>query len=447
MKDARFSILKVLQHAILPLLIAAGGVFGFMFLASLKAAPGREHRETPSPLVETILVEPAPKDFHIRVHGTVHPKTIVTLGAEVGGRVVEKAAVCDTGNFVKQGTPLFLIDPRTYELEIKRLESEVKQCELDLVQLDIEESNTNNLIEVASTEFDISKRELDRVERLASRNAASQSERDQGQTQLMKTKNALMTLQNQQRLISARRDRLKAQLELTSSKLELAKLDLEKTRVVAPIDGVITQEFAEANSFVQPGSQLVEIRDSRSVEVRCNLRIDELSWLWDSMPARREANLTQEMIHQAPQVPAQITYRMNGQEYKWTGGLSRYVGEGLDEKTRTIPCLVEVKNPIREEHFDGPPVLIPGMFVQVDLMATPQAPLLKIPYAALRPDEKVWAVNEGQLQVRKIDVVKIYPDYVLIDPHGGTLQVGDKIVVSPLSVAEDGMKVREQPLL
>ena len=59
--------------------------------------------------------------LNIEVDGVVVPFRQITLSAEVEGTVLFKEEDCRAGRYVEQGTVLFRIDPRDYELEIRRL--------------------------------------------------------------------------------------------------------------------------------------------------------------------------------------------------------------------------------------------------------------------------------------------------------------------------------------
>lgn len=411
-----------------------------------KAPPPTREGADPRPLVDVRPVAAAPASFEIVAHGTVVPKREVAVAAEVSGRVLRTSDECKAGRFVAAGTLLVEIDPTRYQLEIQKLLSEAKQIDVDLAQHDLERENTERLAAIAEEDMAIAQRELDRVEGLARLNSASASERDQAVSAVMRTKTALQQLQNSLRLWGQTRDRLLAQKELVETRLRIAKLDLEKTKVVAPIDGVVAEEYVEQSAYVQPGAALCRIEDREAVEVRCSLKLDDLYWLTGSMAngtaGRGELG---ESIYRAPRVPATVSYRVAGKTYQWTDAfLARYEGTGVDEKTRTVPCRVEVPHPDKARSVGEVPTLVRGMFVTVKLLATPRLPLVEIPAAALRPNNEVWVVRDDAIRVLRPRVARLLDQRVLLYAEGADLAPGDLVVTSPLSVAVDGMKVRIQ---
>ena len=51
-------------------------------------------------------------------------------------------------------------------------------------------------------------------------------------------------------------------------------------------------------------------------------------------------------------------------------------------------------------------------------------------------------MTDNRLAIHRIDVARVLPDSVLIRADRGTLKPGDRVVVSPLTIAYDGMPVR-----
>src|SRR5690606_38349400 len=124
-----------------------------------------------------------------------------------------------------------------------------------------------------------------------------------------------------------------------------------------------------------------------------------------------------------------------GRSTTWDGVLSRFEVGGIDEKTRTVPCRIEVPQP------SG---LRRGMFVSATLYGTDsRVPLLSIPRAAFRPNDEVWLVSDGRLVIRRIDPVRVLEDTVLIrgDGPGDPIPVGAPLVVSTLDSPVSGMEV------
>jgi multidrug efflux pump subunit AcrA (membrane-fusion protein) len=243
-----------------------------------------------------------------------------------------------------------------------------------------------------------------------------------------------------------------AQERLVRRRLDLANLDLEKSLVTAPISGVLSQLAVEENDFVQRGMPVLKIVDPTVLEVKCNLRSDDLYWLWTSAPDQPIEDIESgRPYYEIPHAKAKVIYSVAGQQYGWQGSdsgsdapfLSRFEAAGLDDRTRTVPCRVEVPNP-RRLNGEGPRTLVPGMFVEVVLEVKPRVPLLGIPEKALQPGQQVFTVEKGRLRVhRNLQVARVIDGMVWIRPSKDTsIAPGDELVVSQLPLATDGMTVR-----
>jgi multidrug efflux pump subunit AcrA (membrane-fusion protein) len=63
----------------------------------------------------------------------------------------------------------------------------------------------------------------------------------------------------------------------------------------------------------------------------------------------------------------------------------------------------------------------------------------------MRAGNRVWRVRDGKLSIVPVKVVNSIGDWAVIQPEiEGQLIAGDKIVVSPLAIIEEGMAVQEQ---
>jgi multidrug efflux pump subunit AcrA (membrane-fusion protein) len=437
---------------IVPLLILAGGGLGFLVLAGMREAPARAKEESKLPLVETVEAVAYEKGLDIEVDGLVVPYREVKIAAEVGGRIRLKADICEAGNFVEAGTLLLEIDPLDYQLEVRRLNKELEQARVTIRELDVETANSAELIQLAEEDLELQRRELQRLKNLSGNGVITESQVDQAARAELTSRDVLLSRRSQYQLLRTRRNRFEQAQELVGTQLEKAQLDLKRTKILAPIDGVIVEEMVEQDSYIQKGSTMVSVEDTSAVEVKCNLRMNELYWLWGGHSVAdgtaRDEGLGRG--YQVPSTPVSIIYPLNGREYVWRGVLSRFDGIGLDEKTRTVPCRIVVKEPRGVIAYDsshspiqtsGPPALVRGMYVKVVVHAQPETSFLLIPESAVQPGSFVWMVDGETLRKMPVRVSHLANDGALIEADAAGFAEGAKLVLSPLAAAHDGMPV------
>jgi multidrug efflux pump subunit AcrA (membrane-fusion protein) len=436
-----------------PLAVLAGSVFVAASIIASRKSPERAEEIVGAPAVDTATVQVHQGGLDIQVDGTVVPHREINLSAEVSGRVISKSTECRAGRYVTKGTLLVEIDQRNYELETRRLEREVEQADVSVRELDVEIESTQKLVALAAEDTALQQRQLERLEILQGRGAVTASGLDEGKRAELASRNAQVQLENQLRMQETSRSRLLSAQALAKAKLEEAKLNLERTKVIAPIDGIICTESVQQDDFVQAGAKLVTVQDTSAAEVRCMLRMDELAWLWladEAAERTDEVSLLAERDWQLPRTPVTVCYTLGDQQYCWEGFLNRFEGVGLDEKTRTVPCRVLVPDPrrvrINGQASDlpgaGPRALLRGMYVKVTVHARPPIALLVVPERSVQPGNIVWRVRDGRLNIVSLKSVRLLDDTVVVPGNDTDLRPGDEIVVTPLVVANEGMPVQ-----
>lgn len=441
-------------------MIIGAGLLGYRALANLKQDPERSAPESQVPLVHSVQAEPHTGELTIRVDGAVVPYRDVSLSAEVAGQIVTKGRNCLSGRYVRKGELLFEIASEEYQLEEERLTQLRSQSEASREELDIEIANELSLVDLAKTDLARTVREHGRVKELYADNAATDAQLDSAEQAEQSMRRLVAQHDNAWRLKTAQRNRLDRGIDLVGAQLQRAQLDLARTRITAPVSGVVVADFAEESTYVQPGTQLITIEDTSAVDVRCSLRMDELYWLWQHVeaipeitPNARPQEVAQSLANRGvPPVQATIVYELSGQQFTWQGRLTRYDGAGLDEFTRTAACRVNVPDPSagslrassNAAHAQVPPALFRGMFVQAEFHVRPRSPLLRVPERAVRPGGIVWRVQDGRLERLAVNVARVVDGIALIPAVGSPLIDGDRIVVSPLSTETSGQTVREQ---
>ncbi|MFK7778952.1 MAG: HlyD family efflux transporter periplasmic adaptor subunit [Gimesia sp.] len=462
-----------INHILLPIFILAIGGGGLVVLKAMKKEPAKTRQPLgiSAPLVLTEQIGLSESGITITVDGIVVPSREVKLAAEVSGKVLYTRDGCKVGNLVRKATErerevagtenlLIQIDPINYELEVKLLTQEYAQAQNVIDELEVEIDNSKAVIDLVHEEVNLQKSHLRRVEKLRAKNVVSDTDFEEAKRTELASRNTLQKLTNEADLLRSQRKRMVNARELVGVRLSKAKLDLSRTRIYSPINGVIVEDSVEKDGYVKVGDPLVTIEDTSAVEVRSNLRMEELYQLWQhaahtAKKASAQSGEVQsnrhDMGYQLPQLPVNVSYDLGGRTFIWKGKLSRYDGIGLDEKTRTVPCRIVVSDPKASEilvngrptdQLVGAPPLVRGMFVSIEIPLEGNVSLLEIPETAVRPGNLVWVVREGKLHAEKIRVVDMSGEQLLVELGASGLISGDHVVTSPLSVANEGMLVR-----
>jgi multidrug efflux pump subunit AcrA (membrane-fusion protein) len=398
--------------------------------------------------VRTSPIERQATGIDLEVDGVVVPLREVTLAAEVPGHVLRKTEACNEGHVVTKGTVLFEIDPRDFELDVDRLEKERVQAGLAIEEVDEELVQNASSTDLARRQVELARREVARLGGLKAGKIVTESEHDRSLRDELTAANSLSVLEGQKRVLSKRRTRLLEAQSLAETMLEKAKLDLSRTKISSPVDGIVVEDNVEQDSFVAKGAPLVTIEDTSAAEVKTSLRMDEVARAWAGRNGTDGA-------HGFPEVPAKVVFVLGDRRYEWDGVLSRQEGRGLDEKTRTLSCLVRVPEPTKLRAFDrygavlptlppeAPRSLLRGMFVEVWLHVDVEQPLLSVPQESVRPTGDLFVMRDGRLTILRPRPFHAASGRIAFDEQESGLLAGDRVVVSQISNPREGMELTE----
>jgi len=445
-------IIQAMVRWLLPLVILGAAIGGFVALGGPKPPP-RKAVEAPTAMpVRTASLEAGNGRIEIEADGVVVPLREITLAAEVSGRVLRKTEACNEGQSVTRGMLLFEIDPRDYELDVDRLERELSQARLAIEEIDEEIVQNAGSLDLARRQVELAKRDVARLDTLKAGRIITESEHDRALRDELTAANVLTAQEGQKRVLAKRRSRLVEAESLASTMLDKAKLDLSRTRITAPTDGMVVEDKVEQESFVAKGTPVVMIEDTSAAEVKTSLRMDEVARVWGGRKAAAEGGGEDRDI---PESPAKVVFSIGDRRYEWDGVLSRYEGKGLDEKTRTLPCRVRVPEPRRVRAIDrygaplatlptdAPRSLLRGMFVEVWLQVDVPRPLVSVPEEAMRPSGEVFVMRDGRLIVLHPRPFHAAAGRVVFDQEESGLEPSDRIVVSQLANPRAGMELVE----
>ncbi|MEZ6122148.1 MAG: HlyD family efflux transporter periplasmic adaptor subunit [Planctomycetaceae bacterium] len=443
-------------NAVVSIAVLSACVYGFYALGERQPPERRKVTKAGAASVAVEAVQNHSGPLIVKTNGVVVPFRDVKLAAEVSGRVIRQSANLRTGRRVTAGETLLTIDPANFELDIRRLQRQQAQGKAELAALDVSVTNTAELLKLEHSKLKLAESERQRQESLQQRKVATDTDVEAARRAELEARGAVVEIENSQRQLAAQRLLLLERQQLTAVELERAELDLTRTVIKAPINGVVVQSMVEEETFLTAGSPFAVIEDTSAVEVRTSLTVDEMYWLWnDSSAGNMVQQLTDGVAADSlalPAIPATVTFELGQRQYQWQAVLERIDGTGIDQQTRTIPCLFRVDRPdqvARPGHSpddyanDGPRSLMRGMFVSLEIAATAHRPLYEVSELALRPGQRIWLVRDDAIHIVPVDVVSFADDRVVIDAAG--LNSDDRVVVSPVQNIREGLPVAPVP--
>jgi RND family efflux transporter MFP subunit len=341
----------------------------------------------PPPKVEVALPVQRPITRYFETTGNTAPIKSVDLVARVQGFL--QSIDYKDGDFVKQGTPLFTIEPQTYKLKLDQAKAA--------------EAGADASVKQAEADF---KRQTD----LVARQAVSQATLDTS---------------------TSTRDNAQASLQQAQANTRIAEVNYGYTKVTAPFDGVVSAHLVSVGELVGAASptQLATIVALDPIYV--NFNVNEQDVLRIRAEARRKG-LTPADLKQTP-----VEVGLQTEDgYPHEGKLD-YVAPTINQSTGTLAVRGVIPNADR--------VLLPGYFVRVRVPVDKEQDALLIPDTALGSDQSgryvLVVTAENVVEQRKVQTGPIDNGLRVID---GGLKGDDRVVIAGMLRAIPGEKVDPQ---
>ncbi len=376
-------------------------------------------------LVEVFPARAEDVQIVVESFGTVEPRESLKLVAQVRGPVVEISPTFKEGNFIKKGTRLIQIDPRSYGLEVERRKVQIRQSEAELKRLKQEVVNLLSRVKIAKSDATLAKSEYLRLEKLIERKVIAQSQLDKSEQAYLASLARLQALENQRALIGPQKEQLIAARDMAKVLYEQANLDLERSGIDAAFDGWVLEKAIEVGQHVNVGQQLGSIYRSGQLDIVVRIPAKDFKWF----PAG---------LGQDTSVAADVLFENAGEHYTWSGHVAR-VKAMMDERTRTLPMVIEVDELATDEQKESSFRLRPGMFVTIKIKGKEIDQAFVLPRHVVYPGDVVYTVKDNHLKIKEVNILRSYKDSVIIIEG---LSEGELIIKTPLSSVKDGMSVR-----
>ena len=376
-------------------------------------------------LVEVVPAKSEDVEMVVETFGTIEPRETLKLVAQVRGPIVDINPAFKEGRFVQAETRLIQIDPRTYRLAVERRNVQIKQAEAELKRLEQEVVNLTARIHIARSDVKLAKNEYQRLKKLVERKVIAQSQLDKTEQTFLASQERLQALNNQMALIGPQKEQLIASRDMARVMYQEALLDLERSSINAPFDGWVLEKAIEVGQHVTIGQVLGRIYSAGELDIEVRIPARDLKWFPDDMG-------------QETPIAVDVVFNNGDSTRTWRGRVAR-VKAMMDQRTRTLPMVIEIDETRSSKQKNEQLRLRPGMFVTVQIKGKKIQNVFVLPRYLVYPGNVVYTVKDETLKSNMVNILRSYKDTVII---GEGLSEGDLIVKSPLSSPADGQLVR-----
>lgn len=358
-----------------------------LMLPACKENSGQNNMEPQIPVVGAVRLEPqnVPLSFEFSARAQGSKETEVR--ARVGGILLKRNYV--EGSAVKEGDILFEIDPDQYQVALDRAEANMAQVEANLKNAEIDWA---------------------RKEKLAKDRIVSEKALDDARAAL---------------------DSYKASYMQAKAEVNAAKLNLDYTKVKAPISGITSMEAQSEGSLIGANGMLTTITQLDPIYVIFSASENEILSL---------SNMVERGLIRNPYNKSEIFALVkfsDGSTYNKEGKIN-FINPSIDESTGTIKLRAVFENPEQR--------LRPGQFLRLAMEGLTRINALLVPQEAVMQSgagSYVYRINaEGKVESVSVQTGLVAPDGSWIIDDG--LNPGDIVVTTGLMKIRPGMSVKAQ---
>jgi membrane fusion protein (multidrug efflux system) len=341
--------------------------------------------QVPPPPVGVVTLHSQPLAVKTQLPGRTNAYRTAEVRPQVGGIVLKRQFV--EGSDVQAGQSLYQIDPASYQAACDSALGDLKKAQ-------------------ASSE--IAHLTVQREQPLRAKNYVSPQEFDTSVAQAR---------QADADVIAAR------------AALKNARINLQYTRVIAPISGRIGKSSVTEGALVtsSQSSALATVQQLDPMYVDVTQSSDDFLKL-------KQAMASGTITHNDDKVPVSLILN-NGQRYPLAGTLE-FSDVTVDQSTGSITLRAIIPNP---QHS-----LLPGMYVRAEIDQGQQKHALLVPQQGITRNPRGEATAlivdaHNQAQLRQVNASQAIGDKWLVTSG---LQAGDRVIVSGLMRLKPGMKVQ-----
>lgn len=339
--------------------------------------------------VEVIAAHDVPLSFEFAARTQGSKETEVR--ARVGGILLKRNYI--EGSEVEEGSVLFEIDPEPYQVALNQAQAKLEKTTAELKNAKIQ---------------------LDRTEKLFKQKYASEKAYDDA---------------------VANYDSLHAALSSAQADVDAAQLNLDYTKVKAPISGLTSMEAQSEGSLISTSGNtglLTHITQLDPIYVMFSLSENQMVTMGRMVESGQIKN--QPNTGDAVKAVRAVLQFGDGTVYNHTGEIN-FVNPSIDSSTGTIKLRAVFPNPDKR--------LRPGQFMRLTVEGLERANAMTVPQDAIMQGSKgsyVYKLNDkNQVEMVNVTTGISTSDGSWIIDSG--LNEGDKVVVDNLMKIRPGMTV------
>lgn len=227
------------------------------------------------PQYRTAAIEKGRLVASVAATGTLQPVISVQVGSQVSGQL--KDVLVDFNSLVKKNQLIARIDPESFEYRVRQA-----QADVDAARAQVATQHANIAAQRAfQSQIEVSladaRRDVERKEQLAEKKFISTAEVDKARATMNALVEQVKSAQAQVEVARANAGNAMAVVKQREAALAQARVDLERTSIRSPVDGIVIKRSVDKGQTVAASLQAPElfIIAENLTDLRVDTSIDE----------------------------------------------------------------------------------------------------------------------------------------------------------------------------
>ena len=193
----------------------------------------------------------------VAASGAVNPVSQVSVGTQVSGQI--RDLLVDFNSEVKAGQLLARIDPETFEYRVRSAQADVDAARAAVLTAQANQIAAQAQVSRAQVDLMEAQRDHERKQSLVEKQFIAQSEADKSRALVNTSVEAVKAVQAQVGVAQAQVKTAQANVAQRDAALAQARIDLDRTRITSPVNGIVIKRAIERGQTVASSLQAPEL--------------------------------------------------------------------------------------------------------------------------------------------------------------------------------------------
>lgn len=382
-------------------------------------------------LVKAYAVDQGPVIDYIEDTGEVVSKSAQTLSSDATGKI--QKLNCDVGDSVKAGDVILVIEDSALPFQLAGLEA--RKAGLVAYVNELKKPADTNLRQKLAAATESSRLNLDQLKNqletqqqlLASGSVSEQAVKDLSQAVDIATANYQALLSDSKLALKGTSkntlDQANSEIAAVDSQIQALQLTQKKATLMAPISGTVVERYVKLGDYIGTGTPVVQIEQLDQLYIKADLLAEDIMAL---------------KIGNRVIVSSDSGFEAQGSIRKIFPKAHTKISDlGVEQKRVTVEIDFEQGSQatVQQNVKLGYEYDLKVVLFETTGLRIPDSALFKI-----NDKDSVFMIKDSKAVLTTVEVLTVGVDFIEISG----LKSGDKVIQSPSSKLEDGVKVSEE---